>query len=70
MEINNLKSNLLQIGQVLKVPQNAVDNTIYIVQQGDTLYKISKEYNTTVDNIKNKNNLTSNTLSIGQMLII
>ena len=70
MDINNLNSNLITIGQILKVPQNDVENTIYTVIPGDTLYSIAKKYNTTVDNIKNKNNLTSNTLSIGQILQI
>ena len=42
----------------------------YTVKKGDTLYSIANAYNTTVDNIKNKNNLTSNTLSIGQILLI
>ncbi|MBR1718015.1 MAG: LysM peptidoglycan-binding domain-containing protein [Bacilli bacterium] len=70
MEINNLKSNMLSIGQVLLVPSNGIESTTYIVKPGDTLYQIARNYNTTVDNLKNKNNLTSNTLSIGQLLII
>ena len=43
---------------------------MYIVQKGDTLYSVALKYNTTVDAIKNKNNLTSNILSVGQTLII
>ena len=43
---------------------------IYIVKKGDSLYSISKKYNTTVDDIKKLNNLTSNLLSIGQRLNI
>ena len=70
MELNNLKTNLLQIGQILRIPGNNLENTIYMVLPGDTLYAIAKKNNTTVDEIKAKNNLTSNTLSIGQMLII
>ena len=42
----------------------------YIVKKGDNLYSISKRFNTTVDTIKRKNNLSSNNLSIGQKLII
>lgn len=70
MKYNNLTSNLLSIGQVLKIP--ATDSIIinYTVKSGDTLYSISKKYNITVDEIKRKNNLTNNTLSIGQTLII
>ncbi|WP_400081246.1 glucosaminidase domain-containing protein [Winogradskyella sp. R77965] len=42
----------------------------HIVVKGDTLYSLSRFYNTTVDAIKAENNLTSNDLSIGQQLII
>ena len=70
MDINNLNSNLLSIGQILLIPSNDVETTTYIVKPGDTLYKIARDYNTTVTDIISKNNLTSNTLSIGQLLII
>ena len=43
---------------------------IHEVQKGDTLYSISKLYNTTVDDIKKQNNLNSIELSIGQQLKI
>lgn len=69
MSVNNLKSNLLSIGQVLKIPTTTTPKT-YMVKSGDNLYAIAKEFNTTVDDIKNKNNLKSNALSIGQILII
>ena len=75
--INNLTSNTLSIGQVLKLPSDKAsdeekeENTItYTVQKGDSLYSIAKKYNTTIDAIKNLNNLTTNTLSIGQVLLI
>lgn len=69
MTYNRLTSNLLSIGQVLKIPTNTSE-IAYTVKSGDTLYEIARKYNTTVDSIKNKNNLTSNTLSIGQVLKI
>ena len=69
--INNLASNNLSIGQILKIPTPSINNsTIYIVKKGDSLYSIAKKYNTTIDNIKKKNNLTSNLLSVGQKIII
>lgn len=70
MDYNNLTSNLLSIGQKLRIPVNSTEGDKYTVQSGDTLYSIALKYNTTVDSIKNKNNLTSNTLSIGQVLTI
>lgn len=68
--INNLNSNLLSIGQRLKIKGSNDNQNIYIVQKGDTLYKIANMYETTVDNLKTLNNLKSNILSIGQKLII
>lgn len=42
----------------------------YEVQKGDTLYSISKKFNILVDELKNKNRLNDNSLSIGQKLIV
>ena len=70
MSLNNLNSSLLSIGQTLKIPISEEEVISYIVKSGDTLYSIARKYNTTVDNIKQKNNLKSNTLSIGQTLTI
>lgn len=73
MDINNLSSNLLSIGQKLLVPKTTnqtPDNFNYVVKLGDTLYSIANKYNTTVDEIKKLNNLTSNLLNVGQTLKI
>ena len=81
---NSLNSSILTVGKTLKirVPKDKLlecfgddyiekDNSItYTVKKGDNLYSIAKKYNTSVDTIKKKNNLTSNTLSIGQILKI
>lgn len=40
----------------------------YTVQRGDTLYAIASKFNTTVDEIKRLNNLTNNTIQVGQVL--
>ncbi len=42
----------------------------YIIEKGDTLYSLAKRFNTTVDAIKELNNLSSNDLSIGQEIMI
>ena len=42
----------------------------HVVKKGDTLYSISKLYNTTVDEIKKQNKLNSTELLIGQQLKI
>ncbi len=72
-KVNNLTSNSLSIGQLLKIPESdttTVEEEVYTVKSGDTLYSIARKYNLTVDEIKKLNNLTSNTLSIGQKLIV
>ena len=71
-KINNLTSNMLSIGQVLKLPtQDKVEEmAMYTVQKGDSLYSIAKKFGITVDEIKSLNNLTSNNLAIGEQLMI
>lgn len=69
-KLNNLTTNLLSIGQVLLIPTDTNLETTYTVQKGDSLYSIAKKYDTTVDRLKQLNNLTSNLLSIGQILIV
>lgn len=71
-DINNLTSNNLSIGQVLKLPSSDTtkDNVVYTVKKGDSLYSIAREYGTTVGALKKLNNITSNTLSIGQKLLL
>lgn len=69
--INNLDSNLLSVGQTLRVVGSAdTNNDVYIVQSGDTLYSIASRYGIDVSQLKNYNNLSSNVLSIGQQLFI
>ena len=69
-ELNNLSGNLLNIGQVLKVPLLEEEYYEYVVVKGDSLYQIAKKNNTSVDEIKKINNLSNNLLSIGQKLKI
>ena len=70
MKFNNLNTNLLSIGQIIRIPISQESNIEYTVKNGDTLYSIARTYNTTVDNIKSKNNLINNILVVGQKLII
>ncbi|MDJ0840559.1 MAG: LysM peptidoglycan-binding domain-containing protein [Acidobacteriota bacterium] len=44
--------------------------TIHRVKRGDSLWRLAKKYNTTVNEIKSLNNLRGNTLSLGQKLKI
>ena len=72
--INNLTSNNLSVGQVLQIPEiieeDVPNENIYIVKSGDTLYSIANKYGMSVQELKDLNKLTSNTLSIGQQLVV
>lgn len=47
------------------------EDVIHIIEKGDTIYSISKKYNTPVDSILKKNNLSDpSKIKIGQKLII
>ena len=71
-KLNGLTSNIINVGQILKLPEkeNIVDYDLYIVKKGDTLYKIANNYNISVNELKKINNLTSDTLSIGDQLLV
>lgn len=77
-EINQLTSDSLTIGQVLKLPQKheeavsevAASTTTYKVVSGDSLSLIAKKFTTTVTAIKEENQLTSDMIYVGQVLVI
>ena len=69
----NYVPNEIQLVQELTInTKNVVNNSLgsYIVQKGDTLYSISKKFELRVEDLKQKNNLSDNTLSIGQRLVV
>lgn len=72
---NGLTTDNLSIGQVINIPVNINDGvddseSFYIVKKGDTLYSISKMFNISVDELKRINNLNSNSLKVGDKLIV
>ena len=72
--INGLTNNTIQVGQVLRIPNNSGTNPsgvfIYTVKKGDSLYNIARRYSTTVNEIINLNNLKTINLSIRKKLMI
>lgn len=74
--LNNLNSNILQVGQILKLPTSLVEETIpgdyliYTIKKGDNLYSIAKNYNITLDELINFNQQGSTLLHIGEQLLI
>lgn len=70
---NNLSGTDIAVGQQLKVsagsgsPKQASAFS-YTVKRGDTLFSIAKRNDITVSQLKSINNLSSNTISVGQVL--
>ena len=74
---NNLDSTVIQIGQELIIPKTGMGGGLdtdfynvvsYKVRRGDTLEKLAQRYHTTVNRIKQVNNLNSNRIKIGQKM--
>ena len=76
VKLNNLDSTIIYPGQIIKLSepcaakQNYEEYETYIVKRGDTLYSISKMFNTIPSLIKELNNLNTDLLQINQMLIL
>ncbi|MCS6820901.1 MAG: LysM peptidoglycan-binding domain-containing protein [Microscillaceae bacterium] len=91
--LNNLTSNNIQIGQVLKVantptitpattqqlqttptsptPTSTTTQMVrYVVQAGDTLATIARQFGTTIEAIQRTNQLVNDRLQVGQLLNI
>lgn len=77
---NSIRGNSLEVGQVLRIPyqlnESKSDNSsgeskgVHIVQKGETLFSISQLYETSIEDLKKWNALTSNEISVGQRLIV
>ena len=75
---NNLQSNLLNIGDKIVIPCNVGNNyndmnnnyVNYVVVKGDSLYSIANKFGTTVDKIKELNDLKNNLINVGDKLIV
>lgn len=56
-------------GQTTNPPVNT-GSAVHVVAAGETLYAISRKYGLTVDQLKQLNRLTTNTIAIGQRLLV
>lgn len=71
--LNTLTSDTIYVGQTLQIPSRQSDIPSFVnytVVAGDTLSHIPKRYNTTVNDIKQVNKLSSDLIRIGQTLKI
>lgn len=69
---NTLSSTTIYVGQRLLIPGQPAPTypTTYVVQRGDTLYRIAQRYGTTVAALMQVNNLRSEAIYVGQRLTI
>ena len=74
-EVLGIEYKAIEKQLTAKIPMEAIKNTSrevtsYQVQKGDTLYSISKKFNLVLEELKHKNNLRGNSVSVGQQLKI
>jgi flagellum-specific peptidoglycan hydrolase FlgJ len=69
-DLNRYDREVLRKGVAVKRPPRKFDFTTYHVQEGDTLYSISRRYFVSVEEIMKLNKLRDSTISIGQKLVI
>jgi LysM repeat protein len=53
-----------------KEPKPLKSGIIHTVEKGETLYRLAKQYNTTVEKLKDLNELNDNTIVVNQELLI
>ena len=81
-EWNNLSGTSIQLGASLQIYKNEaveneqlasvpkMENVEYIVKKGDNLGTISKKFGSSLDDLKQWNNLQDNTIALGSSLIV
>lgn len=69
-EIEEIEEESLPISKIPETPTIEDDGLKHTVQAGETLYSISKKYKVSVLDIKAENQLSENTIEIGQKLVI
>lgn len=74
--VNELTGNILQPGQIIKLPNFITFNPdpnsviVYRINKGDSLYSIAKRYGIDVEDIINYNQLANTLLSVNQQILI
>ena len=73
-DANGSGVNSLNVGQKVLIPYNpdlfSQGNTVHVVKSSETLFSISRKYGVMVDDLKKWNNISGNSISIGQKLVV
>lgn len=79
-EWNKLTNNNIQLGASLQIAKNSIKEDVvatperkdiqYVVQKGDNLGNIAKKFGVSLDDLKQWNNLTTNSIALGSTLIV
>lgn len=79
-EWNKLTNNNIQLGTSLQIAKNSIKEDVvaaperkdiqYVVQKGDNLGNIAKKFGVSLDDLKQWNNLTTNSIALGSTLIV
>ncbi len=69
-DFNKLKSNILSINHTIVIPVVKPRNRNYTIKQGDTLGKISREFDVAINTILEANNKKNSTIIPGERLVI
>lgn len=72
LDVNYVSNEKQMVEELTIESKKPIDQglTSYVVQKGDTLYSISKKFELRVEDLKQRNNLSDNALSIGQKLVV
>lgn len=70
-EWNDLENDNLQPGMELRItPPETSNQVTHVVEEGETLFAISREYNVTIPEIQQWNNLNNLNIALGQELVL
>ena len=68
LQLNQLKSDQILIGQKLRLRASRLEEAVHVVQEGETLTEIAKRYRVSISQLQHLNALVGDRILIGQKL--